>query len=95
MISCKHCGNKNIVKRGLVKDKQRYLCKACNKSFCIGDEREKSSRNKKIKIAKLYSEKMEPRPIEKIGNASESIFSRGIQNVAKTIKNLFERSKKT
>ena len=27
MISCKYCGNEKVVKNGLVKNKQRYLCR--------------------------------------------------------------------
>lgn len=30
---CPHCQSTSIVKNGKLKDKQRYLCKTCNKSF--------------------------------------------------------------
>ena len=43
MILCKHCGGEECVKNGLIKGKQRYLCRACVKTFRLGDAREKYS----------------------------------------------------
>jgi len=39
MLTCKKCSSANIVKNGIVKGKQRYLCKDCGCNFRIGDER--------------------------------------------------------
>ena len=39
METCKNCGNKNIVKNGVVREKQRYKCKECSYNFVAGDGR--------------------------------------------------------
>lgn len=40
MVECKRCGSTRIVKSGMVRKKQRYLCKQCGYHFVEGDERE-------------------------------------------------------
>ena len=40
MIECKRCGSTETVKNGMVRGKQRYLCKQCGYHFVYGDERE-------------------------------------------------------
>lgn len=40
MIECKRCGSTEAVKNGMVRGKQRYLCKQCGYHFVYGDERE-------------------------------------------------------
>lgn len=40
MIECKRCGSTKTVKNGMVRGKQRYLCKQCAYHFVYGDERE-------------------------------------------------------
>ncbi|GIU71305.1 MAG: hypothetical protein KatS3mg003_0784 [Candidatus Nitrosocaldaceae archaeon] len=32
-LTCKHCGSNNIVKNGIMKGSQRYLCKSCKHKF--------------------------------------------------------------
>ncbi len=32
-MKCKHCGSRKVVKAGLDRGKQRYLCKACHRTF--------------------------------------------------------------
>jgi len=39
MLSCKVCGSEVVVKNGIVKGKQRYLCKDCGCNFREGDNR--------------------------------------------------------
>ena len=39
MIICKICSNKEIVKNGKVRNKQRYRYKTCGCNFVEGDER--------------------------------------------------------
>jgi transposase len=39
MISCKHCGDKEVVKNGMVREKQRYRCGNCSYNFTQGDRR--------------------------------------------------------
>lgn len=43
MVECKRCGSDKIVKNGIVRKKQRYLCKQCGYHFVYGDQREKST----------------------------------------------------
>lgn len=43
MPECKRCGSTQIVKSGMVREKQRYLCKKCGCHFVEGDLREKST----------------------------------------------------
>ena len=64
MILCKHCGSDECVKNGLIKEKQRYLCKACFKTFRVGDDREKYSLERRIKAVKLALKHLE---LEMIG----------------------------
>jgi transposase-like protein len=40
-MNCKRCGSIDVCKSGLVKGKQRYLCKTCRMNFTDGDGREK------------------------------------------------------
>jgi IS1 family transposase len=40
MHVCKLCGSEALIKRGLVRGKQRYFCKLCERHHVIGDERE-------------------------------------------------------
>lgn len=86
MILCKHCGSENIVKDGIIKQKQRYLCKACSKTFRIGDEREKYDISKKIRIVKLYTEGVGIRSIERLGEVPSSLIIHWIRNFAKIIR---------
>ena len=39
MIQCKECQKSNIVKNGIVREKQSYKCKSCGCNFIIGDSR--------------------------------------------------------
>ena len=43
MVTCKRCGSAKIVKSGMVRGKQRYLCKQCGFYFVEGDAREKDT----------------------------------------------------
>lgn len=42
MAECKRCGSEKTVKSGMVRGKQRYLCKQCGYHFVELDQREKS-----------------------------------------------------
>lgn len=54
MIECKKCGSTETVKSGMVRRKQRYLCKQCGCHFVEGDQREnKDSHFLKI-LCKLF-----------------------------------------
>lgn len=54
MVECKRCGSTETVKNGIVRGKQRYLCKQCGYHFVEGDQREnKNSYLLKI-LCKLF-----------------------------------------
>lgn len=86
MIYCKHCGGEDYVKDGLVKNKQRYLCRACNKTFRVGDERERYSLDKRIKVVKLYTEGVGLRSIERIEDIPSSLLVHWIRSFSKMIR---------
>ena len=39
MVACKHCGDSEVVKNGIVREKQRYKCGRCGYNFTEGDGR--------------------------------------------------------
>ena len=86
MILCKHCGSENIVKDGIIKGKQRYLCKICSKTFRFGDKREKYDISKKVRIIKLYTEGVGIRSIERLEEVPSSLIIYWIRNFAKIIR---------
>jgi transposase len=47
MHECKRCESKIIVKSGIVREKQRWLCKECGYNFTEGDGRKQTSEAKK------------------------------------------------
>ena len=56
IITCKFCGKSHYKKYGFLGNKQKYKCKECGKVFVIGDNREKYSYDKKLKVIKMYLE---------------------------------------
>ena len=56
IITCKFCGKSHYKKYGFLGDKQKYKCKECGRVFVIGDNREKYSYDKKLKVIKMYLE---------------------------------------
>lgn len=86
MIYCKHCGSDEVVKNGLVKNKQRYFCKQCRKTTRQGDKREQYSLEQKIRVIKLYTEGMGFRAIERIENIPASLLVHWVRTFGKTLK---------
>jgi len=39
MVTCKKCLSENVVKNGIIRKKQRYICKECGRIFVEGDQR--------------------------------------------------------
>ena len=56
IITCKFCGKSHYKKYGFLGNKQKYKCKECGKVFVIGDNREKYSYDKKLKVIRMYLE---------------------------------------
>ena len=60
-----------------LKNKQRYLCRECGKTTRVGDKREKYGIEQKIKVAKLFTEGVSIRSIERIENIRLFCVSNG------------------
>jgi insertion element IS1 protein InsB len=86
MTLCKHCGSDTLVKDGLVKGKQRYLCKSCHKTFRVGDDRERYSIESRIKVVKLYTEGLGLRAIERLENIPSSLLVHWIRGFSRMIR---------
>ncbi len=86
MDCCKYCGNENVLKNGIVKGKQRYLCRECGRTFRAGDGREKYSMEQKIKVVKLFTEGMGIRSIERVENIPSSLIVYWIRSFSKMLK---------
>ena len=66
MELCKYCGSSAFSKNGFARGKQRYLCKACDRSQTVGDRREKYSELIKSTAKILYLEGCGFRRIERV-----------------------------
>jgi transposase-like protein len=86
MVLCKHCGSDKVVKDGIIKDKQRYLCRECNRTTRSGDRREKYPIEKKIKAIKLYTEGVGLRSIERLEGIPIALLIHWFRNFGKIIK---------
>lgn len=86
MVICKHCGEGKLVKDGIVKGKQRYLCKDCAKTFREGDEREKYTIEQKIRVIKLYTDGVGMRSIERAEGVSTPLLIHWIRNFGKMLR---------
>jgi transposase-like protein len=63
MKVCKFCKGKVLVKCGMAKDKQRYLCKKCGKKQVPKDKRVKYLRNKACISPEINSYNVESQSI--------------------------------
>lgn len=65
-IACPKCDAENLIKSGIVKDRQRYRCKKCNYSFTVLKEGKNIDPYFVIKALQLYIEGVTFREIERI-----------------------------
>jgi len=86
MKLCKHCGSDKLRKDGQVRCKQRYLCKSCNRTFRLGDDRQKYSLEQKIRVIKLYTEGVGIRSIERLESISSPLIVYWIRGFSDMIK---------
>jgi transposase-like protein len=87
MIRCKFCNDKNCIKNGLTRNKQRYKCKKCNKSHTIGDDRIKARECEKSLALILYSTgKASYRFIARLLNINATTVYNWIKSKAKKYK---------
>ena len=72
-LVCKHCGSGSFVKNGMAHGRQRYLCKACGRSFTATPARGKPPAMKALAVL-LYA----------LGNASQGMIAKllGVSHVA-------------
>jgi transposase-like protein len=52
-MQCKYCGSEKVIKKGFVKKKQLYKCKACSKRFFANGKFAKMRNDKNIIVAAL------------------------------------------
>ena len=64
--SCPKCQATEIVKSGIVKEKQRYQCKKCNYSFTVSKEGKSIDPYYVVKALQLYIEGVSLREIERL-----------------------------
>jgi transposase-like protein len=86
MLSCKSCGSSEAVKNGFVKNKQRYKCKSCGRTFREGDKRQIHDFDKKVKVLKLYLEGAGIRSISRVEGVSPPVILDLIKDYSKIIK---------
>ena len=72
-LVCKHCGSGSFVKNGLAHGRQRYRCKACDRSFTATPPRGKPPAMKALAVL-LYA----------LGNVSQGMIGKllGVSHVA-------------
>ncbi|MES2240878.1 MAG: hypothetical protein V4497_11540 [Bacteroidota bacterium] len=80
VISCPKCQNSNIVKSGVINQKQRYLCKDCNYFFTVNKIGKKIDDYYVTKALQLYLEGLSYREIERIIGVSHVSISNWIKS---------------
>lgn len=63
---CPRCNATEIVKSGIVNDKQRYKCKACNYNFSVDNLGKRVDAYYVVKALQLYIEGVSYREIERL-----------------------------
>lgn len=92
-ILCKHCGKDNAVKNGHVRGKQRYECKACGKTFRVGDLREKYTNEKRLRVIKWYLEGAGIMSIERMEKVSNPLIIKWIRKFSKILRHQLKEVK--
>ena len=85
MGNCKSCGSVERIKNGNAHGKQRYQCKSCGKTYVDGDKRNKYSKNKRLKVIKMYLEGVGIRSIERLEGVSNPLIISWIRKFAKQL----------
>ena len=79
ILACPKCQNNQIVKSGIVKNRQRYLCKSCNYFFSVNKLGKKIDDYYVTKALQLYLEGLSFREIERIIGVSHVSISSWIK----------------
>jgi len=87
VLACPKCQNKQVVKSGVIKDRQRYLCKKCNYYFTVNKIGKKIDDYYVTKALQLYLEGLSFREIERIIGVSHVTVSNWVKefNIKKTV----------
>src|SRR5680860_67025 len=79
LFSCPKCQNNHIIKSGIVKGKQRYLCKECTYYFTVNKLGKKIDTYYVTKALQLYLEGLSFREIERIIGVSHVTVSNWVK----------------
>lgn len=79
ILACPKCQNNQIVKSGIVKNRQRYLCKSCNYFFSVNKLGKKIDDYYVTKALQLYLEGLSFREIERIIGVSHVSISNWVK----------------
>jgi transposase-like protein len=79
ILTCPKCQNNQIVKSGIVKNRQRYLCKPCNYFFSVNKLGKKIDDYYVTKALQLYLEGLSFREIERIIGVSHVSISNWVK----------------
>ena len=77
--SCPKCSQKNIVKSGIINERQRFLCKDCNYYFTVKKLGKQIDDYVVTKALQLYLEGLSYREIERIIGVSHNTVSAWIK----------------
>ena len=80
ILACPKCQNNQIVKSGIVKNRQRYLCKPCNYFFSVNKLGKKIDDYYVTKALQLYLEGLSFREIERIIGVSHVSISNWVKD---------------
>lgn len=78
-ITCPKCGGNTIVKSGIIKERQRYLCKSCTYYFTVNKIGKKIDDYYVTKALQLYLEGLSYREIERIIGVSHVSISNWVK----------------
>jgi len=79
ILACPKCQSNQIVKSGIIKGRQRYLCKNCRYFFTVNKIGKKIDNYYVIKALQLYLEGLSFREIERIIGVSHVTVSNWIK----------------
>jgi transposase-like protein len=79
VLSCPKCQNSHVVKSGIIKERQRYLCKECKYYFTVNKLGKKIDDYYVTKALQLFLEGLSYREIERIIGVSHVSISNWVK----------------
>lgn len=80
---CPKCHSRDIIKSGLIRGKQRYMCKECGRQFTIGKLKSGYDETVRKQAMKLYMEGMGFRGIERVMQISHNTVANWVKEAGK------------